>query len=376
MLVIGLMSGTSLDGVDASLVKITKSNNTYKYEQVGFLFVPYEEDVKNKIMEASKLNSSNVQKICSLNFELGYIYKDVVIRLLDKYNLNKDDIEFIAMHGQTIWHNPDNLDGYFSSTLQIGEPSIIAYHLDTLVISNFRTMDMAAGGSGAPLVPFVNYALFKSDTKNIAFQNIGGIGNVAYIPKNACAKDVIAFDTGPGNMLIDEAMKLLFGKPYDESGRVALSGKVNEEVLAYLMKDEYLDLPYPKSTGREKYSKQYLEEILNMMKDEPHENIIATLSAYTADTISYAYKKFLKDVDELILSGGGSHNKFIVNRLKEKLNIPVLIHKESDSYEAYCFAILGHYTYMKKPSNMISVTGAKDEVILGNYTYPPRKRDD
>lgn len=376
MLVIGLMSGTSLDGVDASLVNITKEKNSYKYEQVGFIFVPYKQELKNKIMEVSKLDTSNVQKICSLNFELGSVYSDVVRNLLEKYDIDENDIEFIAMHGQTIWHNPNNMDNYYSSTLQIGEPSVLAYNFNTLVISNFRTMDMAAGGSGAPLVPFVNYALYKSDLKNVAFQNIGGIGNVAYIPKNSSAMDVIAFDTGPGNMLIDEAMKILYNKPFDESGSVALSGIVNEEVLDYLMNDEYLDLPYPKSTGREKYSKEYFNIILEKMKDEPSENIIATITAYTADTISYAYNKFLNDVDEMILSGGGSYNKFIIKRLKEKLNIPIIIHKESDSYEAFCFAVLGHYTYMKEPSNMTSVTGAKHEVILGNYTYPPRKKDE
>lgn len=376
MLVIGLMSGTSLDGVDASLVKITECNNNYHYEQIGFVFVPYDNILKSKILEVSKKETSNVQKICSLNFELGHVYKDVVIKLLDKYNLNSSDISFIAMHGQTVWHNPDNLDNYYSSTLQIGEPSVLAYNLNTLVISNFRTMDMAAGGSGAPLVPFVNYTLFKSDNKNIAFQNIGGIGNVAYIPKKSSAKDVIAFDTGPGNMLIDEAMKILYNKPFDENGCIALSGTVNNEVLKELMNDDYLDLPYPKSTGREKYSKEFLDKILNKMKDEPSENIIATLSAYTVDTICYAYNKFLKDVDEMILSGGGSHNKFIIKRLEEKLNIPVIIHEESDSYEAFCFALLGHYTYMGKPSNMTCVTGAKEEVILGNFTYPPRKKDE
>ena len=376
MLVIGLMSGTSLDGVDACLVNITKENNLFKYEQVGFVFVPYENELKNKIMEVSKLDTSNVQKICSLNYELGFVYSDAVTKLLDKHNIDPNKIEFIAMHGQTIWHNPNNMDNYYSSTLQIGEPSVLAYKFNTLVISNFRTMDISAGGSGAPLVPFVNYALYKSNEKNVAFQNIGGIGNVAYIPKNSSAKDVVAFDTGPGNMLIDEAMKVLFNKPYDESGNIALKGKVNEEVLKYLMKDEYLDLPYPKSTGREKYSKEFLNVILEKMKDEPKENIISTITAYTADTISYAYMKFLKEVDEMILSGGGSYNKFIIKRLKEKLNIPIIIHTESDSYEAFCFAVLGHYTYMREPSNMTSVTGAECEVILGNFTYPPRKKDD
>ena len=375
MYAIGLMSGTSLDGVDACLVEITQNNGKYNYQQIGFVFLPYSEVLKVKILDASRIETSNVQKICSLNFELSYAYCDAIEELLKKYNIESKDITFIAMHGQTIWHNPNEMGGYCSSTLQIGEPSVIAYKFNTLVISNFRTMDMAAGGSGAPLVPFVNYVLFRSDNKNIAFQNIGGIGNVAYIPKNSTSSDVIAFDTGPGNMLIDEAMKILYNKPYDEGGNIALSGSVNSAILEKLMNDEYLDLPYPKSTGREKYNKSFLENILKEMKDEPKENIIATITAYTADTIFYSYNKFCKDVDEMILSGGGSYNKFIIKRLKEKLNIPVIIHSESDSYEAFCFVVLGHHTYMKEPSNMKVVTGAKEEVVLGNFTYPPRKKE-
>ncbi len=375
MFAIGLMSGTSLDGVDACLVEIINRGNKYEYIQKDFVFMPYSNELKNKILEVSRLTTSNVQKICSLNFELGYVYCDAIDMLLKKSNMISKDIEFISMHGQTIWHNPNYMDGYFSSTLQIGEPSVIAYKYNTLVISNFRTMDMSAGGSGAPLVPFVNYVLFKNDKKNIAFQNIGGIGNVAYIPKNANIDDVIAFDTGPGNMLIDEAMKILYNKPYDENGIVASNGKVNEEVLKYLMNDEYLDLPYPKSTGREKYSLNFLNKVLNMMNNESPENIIATLTAYTADTIIYSYNKFLKEVDEIIISGGGSHNKFIINRIKEKINKPVIIHKESDSYEAYCFVVLGHHSYIHEPSNMKCVTGANKEVVLGNFTYPPRKKE-
>ena len=221
MLAIGLMSGTSLDGVDASLVEITCVGTKTEYLEKSFVFVPYTEKLKAKILEVSRLNTSNVQKICSLNFELGYIYKEAVDELLKTSKIDISNITFIAMHGQTIWHNPDKRDGYYSSTLQIGEPSVVAYAFNKLVISNFRTMDMAAGGSGAPLVPFVNYILHKSDTQSIALQNIGGISNVTYIRKGATIDDVIAFDTGPGNMLIDQAMRKLYNKEYDENGKPA-----------------------------------------------------------------------------------------------------------------------------------------------------------
>lgn len=373
MLAIGLMSGTSLDGVDASLVEITCVDTKTEYLEKSFVFVPYTEKLKAKILEVSRLNTSNVQKICSLNFELGYIYKEAVDELLKTSKIDISNITFIAMHGQTIWHNPDKRDGYYSSTLQIGEPSVVAYAFNKLVISNFRTMDMAAGGSGAPLVPFVNYILHKSDTQSIALQNIGGISNVTYIRKGATIDDVIAFDTGPGNMLIDQAMRKLYNKEYDENGNIALSGRVNEKVLDYLMQDEYLKRSLPKSTGREKYNDTFLQVILDKMPNVSKNDIITTITAYTADTIAYAYQKFCPDIDKIVLSGGGARNKYIVKRLEEKMNVEIEISEKSDSYEAFCFAVLGYHTYMHKPSNMKCVTGANKNVILGNFTYPPRE---
>lgn len=373
MLVIGLMSGTSLDGVDASLIEINESQGEPQYIERGFVFVPYKNEIKNKILDVSNLETSNVQKICSLNFELGYIYKEAIEVLLTTTKTNIADVTFIAMHGQTIWHNPDEKDGYFSSTLQIGEPSVLAYAFNKLVISNFRVMDIVAGGSGAPLVPFVNYILHKSNNMNIALQNIGGIGNVTYIKKGATVDEVVAFDTGPGNMLIDMAMKKLYNKEYDDGGTIALSGKVNEDVLNLLMQDDYLKMPLPKSTGREKYNDKFLDTILKQMHDEPNNDIIATITAYTADTIVYAYQNYCKEIDKVILSGGGAHNNFIVKRIKEKMNIEVEISTESDSYEAFCFGVLGYYTYNHKPSNMRCVTGSNENVILGNFTYPPRE---
>lgn len=375
MLVIGLMSGTSLDGVDASLVEITKNDNDFSYKELDANFLPYPSELKMRILEVSNIQTSNVQKICSLNVELGYIYLNAVKEILKKNNLNSNEITFVAMHGQTIWHNPNHMDGLYSSTLQIGDPSIIAYNLNVEVISNFRPMDMAAGGTGAPLVPFVNFVLYKNKEKNVAFQNIGGIGNVTYIKKNANYEEVIAFDTGPGNMLIDLAMMKLYNKPFDEGGNVALSGVVNKEVLTKLLDDEYYNLPYPKSTGREKYNENYLTMILNMMKESKKEDIIATITALTSDTIVLAYQKFCQDVDKIVLSGGGSYNQFIVNRIKELTKKEVTIHNMNDSYEAFCFAILGHYTYLHLPSNLTVVTGAKEPVILGQVTYPPRKKD-
>lgn len=374
MLAIGLMSGTSLDGVDISLVEITL-NKDYSYKEIASMFVPYTQELKRKILEVSKLESSNVQKICSLNVELGYVYLDAVRIFLKEQKLSSSMISYIAMHGQTIWHNPEKSKNYFSSTLQIGDPSILAYGLNIEVISNFRMMDMAAGGCGAPLVPFVNYLLNKNEDKNIAFQNIGGISNVTYIKKNSSISDVIAFDNGPGNMLIDQAMQILYNKPFDEGGQIALSGKVNNKVLNELLDDEYIKRSYPKSTGREKYNHNFVMNIIDKMKNEYYENIIATITAYTAYAIIDSVNRFYPELDELILSGGGVYNQFIIKLLNEKLKCKVKIYEKSDSYEAFCFGVMGHRTYINEPSNLPCVTGAEETVILGNITYPPRKKE-
>lgn len=373
MKAIGIMSGTSLDGIDICLVNIHQIKKDYTYEIEQFKSYKYRLSLINKIKEASKNDTSTVQKICSLNYEVAYAYVEAIQQFINDTSCNMVEVDFIAMHGQTIWHNPNHMDGYFSSTLQIGEPAVIAYAFNKKVISNFRTMDMAAGGSGAPLIPFVNYQLYKNQNKNIAFQNIGGIGNVCYLKKNSSPDDVIAFDTGPGNMLIDGAMQKLYHLDYDAFGNIAKKGKMITEVLDEMLEDSYLYMPYPKSTGREKYNDQYLDDLISKIKKytPKNEDVIATITAYTAYTIIKEYQLFLPDIDEIILSGGGAHNKFLVDLLRQNLTVKIIISDQIDAYEAFGFAILGHMTILNQASNLPSVTGAKKAVILGNITNPP-----
>lgn len=373
MKAIGIMSGTSLDGIDICLVNIHQIKKDYTYEIEQFKSYKYRLSLINKIKEASKNDTSTVQKICSLNYEVAYAYVEAIQQFINDTSCNMVEVDFIAMHGQTIWHNPNHMDGYFSSTLQIGEPAVIAYAFNKKVISNFRTMDMAAGGSGAPLIPFVNYQLYKNQNKNIAFQNIGGIGNVCYLKKNSSPDDVIAFDTGPGNMLIDGAMQKLYHLDYDAFGNIAKKGKMITEVLDEMLEDSYLYMPYPKSTGREKYNDQYLDDLISKIKKytPKNEDVIATITAYTAYTIIKEYQLFLPDIDEIILSGGGAHNKFLVDLLRQNLSAKIIISDQIDAYEAFGFAILGHMTILNQASNLPSVTGAKKTVILGNITNPP-----
>ncbi len=367
MIAIGIMSGTSLDGIDVAIIDINENN----FKTIGFITVPYQEEIKNRILECSDLEKSNVQKICSLNVEVSYLYVEAIKEALLKYNINIEDVSFIAMHGQTIWHNPNQMDGYCSSTLQIGDPSVVAYAFNKDVVSNFRTMDMAAGGSGAPLMPYAHYLMFKHEHKKIAIQNIGGIGNITYIDD----ENIIAFDTGPGNMLIDGAMKVLYNKAYDENGNIALTGKVIKPVLEYLLKDEYLSLPYPKSTGREKYNKDYLNNIITMSKkySDKDEDIITTITTYTAETIIDQTKRFFKGIEKIVIAGGGANNKYIIKYLQDNLDYEVVKSDINDEMEAIGFALLGYATLNNIPSNVKSVTGARDNVILGNITKAPLK---
>ncbi len=365
MIAIGIMSGTSLDGVDVAIINIDNDN----FDLIGFITVPYQEELKNRILECSDLTKSNVQKICSLNVEVSYTYVEAIKIALEKFNVSLEDLSFIAMHGQTIWHNPNQMDGYYSSTLQIGDPSIIAYAFNKDVVSNFRTMDMAAGGSGAPLMPYAHYLMFKNEHKKIAIQNIGGIGNITYIDQ----ENITAFDTGPGNMLIDGAMKILYNMPYDNCGNIAKRGKVIKPVLDYLMQDEYLSMPYPKSTGREKYSSEYLNQIINMSREYTNnkEDIITTITAYTAETIIDQISRFFTGIEKIVIAGGGANNEYIMAYLQNKLDFEVVKSNINDEMEAIGFALLGYATINNMPSNVKSVTGARDSVILGNITKAP-----
>lgn len=371
MLAIGIMSGTSLDGVDACLVDIKKSKKN-KFSIVHFTFVPYDKELKNKILDISLNKPCNIQTICSLNVEIAKAYVKGVKKLLKDAKVNAKDIEFIAMHGQTVWHNPDGKDNYESSTLQLGDPSVLAAAFNVKVISNFRTMDMACGGGGAPLVPFANYVLYSSKKENIALQNIGGISNVTYLGKNSELKDVIAFDTGPGNILIDAAMRRLFRKDFDDCGKIAKRGRVIDEVLQELMGDPYLYQKAPKSTGREKYSDAYLSEIIIKIRGlgGSDSDVITTLAAYTADSIIFSYEQFLPSIDRVIVSGGGVFNEFIMERLSQRLPCVVEKEKNYEALEALSFAILGYYTLQGVPTNVPNVTGATKSCVLGNITNP------
>lgn len=378
---VGLMSGTSLDGIDAALVNIVETNGKIELKLMEFINEPLEEELKEKIKNSLSKDNSNVELICSLNFELGYAFSKVVKNLCRKASFNMSNLDIIGSHGQTIFHIPEEYGQYMKSTLQIGEPAVIAYETETTVVSNFRTMDMAAGGQGAPLVPYTEYLLYRGD-KNRILQNIGGIANATVLPRNCELDEVFAFDTGPGNMIIDEVTKRLKGISYDKDGYYASIGSINQTLLNELMSIDYISMKPPKSTGRELFGKQLVDDILKKYGNLKSEDIIATTTMFTAKSIAYNYKKFVfpkLKIDEVILGGGGSYNSTLIKMLKEELKeIKVLTQEDlglsSDAKEAVAFALLAYETINSRAGNVLNATGATKRVILGNITPPPIKK--
>lgn len=370
MIAIGLMSGTSLDGVDAALVKIENE----KFELLKFITHRYTNEFKNKIMRNLHDSSAKLSEICSLNFELGYKFLDAINELLADTNYTYADIDFVASHGQTIYHNPKQVGDLIPSTLQIGEASVITYHTNIPVINDFRVMDIVAGGEGAPLVPMSEYMIYKDNKKNIVLQNLGGIGNLTYLKAGCSIDDVIAFDTGPGNVMIDYFTNKYFNLPYDDGGKIALNGKVIDEVLDYLKQDKFVMANPPKSTGREQYTKEFMKELANKFSFEKYkkEDIITTIAEFTVYSMVYNYTNYLGEIDLVIVNGGGSHNKYILKRLSEVLNKKVITGDEygisSDAKEAIAFVVLGYLTLTNRPGNVKSATGANRSVILGKIT--------
>ena len=376
MLAIGLMSGTSVDGVDAALVNINEETNEFKL--VDFYTYEYTKEFKEKIKRNLSDDTAKLSEICSLNFELSNWFVKAIDELLKRNNLNYKDISFVSSHGQTIWHNPHGENGNAPSTLQIGAGSVISTLTGIKTVSNFRVSDVAVGGEGAPLVPGFEYLYFKSNEENICLQNIGGIGNVTYLKKNCDIDDVLAFDTGPGNCIIDYFMKKYYGVDYDDGGMVAKSGMVITSVLDALINfSDFLDKTPPKSTGRELYSYANLEKLKVDLEFDKYDkkDIITTISEFTVHSICYNYFKFIKNFNKVIVSGGGSHNNYIMDRLKEELGCVYTLDELenskifSDAKEAFAFAILGYLTLNHLPGNVKSATGAKKSVILGDVSY-------
>jgi anhydro-N-acetylmuramic acid kinase len=380
MYAVGLMSGTSLDGIDAALVEIEGNGYESKVKLLHFITMPFSSQLKKEIKQALSFEHSNVQLICSLNFKLGYAFADAVKRVCREAGFSLQQVDVIGSHGQTIYHQPYALGNTAMSTLQIGEPAVIAYETKTKVVANFRVMDMAAGGQGAPLVPHTERILYSHNNYTRLLQNIGGIGNVTLIPPKHSSIPVVAFDTGPGNMMIDEACQQLFNVSFDENGRLAASGNIISELLEECINHDYMNLPPPKSTGRELFGTQYTSRLLEKYSKHRKEDLLATITMFTASSIVHHYETFIfpdYSIDEVIIGGGGSYNKTLINMIKAQLGKRCSVYTQeeigmsSEAKEAVAFAVLANETLSGYPSNVPSATGALASVILGNITPVP-----
>ena len=376
-LAIGMMSGTSLDGIDVLISEIEGTFTQTKVNLIAYKTYPFEASLLQKIRKSFSIKESDSELLCSLNFELGEAFASAAKRLCEENNIQMDDVSFISSHGQTIFHIGKPNEEQVKSSLQLGEGAVIAARCKTTVVSNFRAADIAAGGQGAPLVPYADFILFRSDEVSRAIHNIGGIANMTVLPRGCQTDDVFAFDSGPGNMMIDYAMQKLFHKPYDENGETARKGKVIQKLLDELMSHPYLKELPPKSTGRELFGDQLTEKLISKYNHYSNEDMIHTLTQFTAKSIAFSYQSFILpkvDIDEIIFCGGGSYNQYLLELIQNELptiKIKVLedLGMNSSSKEALAFIILGNETIHMSPSNMKNATGAKCNVILGQVNY-------
>ena len=372
-LVVGLMSGTSADGIDAVLTRITGSGTSTQVEQLGFYFLPFDSDTRRAILEICGGEHGGTREVCLLGTHLGRLYAQAVAELLRSTGTEKVDL--IGNHGQTVYHIPEEmpyLNTSIRGTLQIGDPSYLAEQFGCPVVSDFRIRDMAAGGLGAPLVPYTEFLLYRSETEDVALQNIGGIGNITLLPAGCALNEVTAFDTGPGNMIMDAlVMKITDGAMgYDDGGRLAASGKVIPELLNWMLEDPYLDRQPPKTTGREYYGAEYVEKLLSV-GDYPLVDVLATATDFTAQTIALSLRRFAPRMPQrLVVAGGGSRNptllKFLQDALPEvQVQIQEDLGMDSDAKEAVAFAILANEAMFGICNNAPSATGAKHGVVMG-----------
>ncbi|WP_010677289.1 anhydro-N-acetylmuramic acid kinase [Bacillus timonensis] len=377
--VVGLMSGTSLDGIDAALVSISEDEHQkIQVKLKHFSTLSYSESMRERILALCDPNRARLEDISITNMLLGEMFAEAAKKVVAEAGLKMSDVDLISSHGQTIFHQPEGkmTEGYnLASTLQIGDIAVIAERLGIMTVGDFRTRDMAVGGQGAPLVPYADDLLCRTESNGRILANIGGIANLTVLPPTKSNEQVLAFDTGPGNMLMDAFTTWATdGKQtFDKNGELAAKGKVDEKWLEELLKHDYYRLPPPKSTGRELFGYDYAKELWNEKADLPPEDKLATITELTARTIADDCKRFIDsyNIQEIFISGGGWYNQTLRKRLLD--NLPPSIKLGStddlgipaDAKEAIVFALLGYQCINKRPNNLPSATGASTSVIMG-----------
>lgn len=370
------MSGTSLDGIDAALVRISGSGASARIKLLAFDTYKFPKGFRELVLKNSLPGSGTVDTIARLNIIYAHFFADAVKRIVRKARVALSSIDLIGSHGQTIHHlpNPHRMFGKtVRATLQISDPSTIAQLTGITTIGDFRAADMAVGGQGAPLAPYFDFALCRSKSKNRILLNLGGIANFTILPKNCSPRQVTAFDTGPANMVIDALTRKFYEKKFDPNGTLALRGRVIPSLLNWMMSHPFFKRKPPKSTGREEFGAAFINRLLTRAKGAHKADILATATEFTAYAVYSQYKKFIAQrmkVDELLVSGGGAYNRAIMKSLRKHfapaaVNTIEHIGISSDAKEAMIFALLANETVVENPSNIPSVTGALKQVVLG-----------
>ncbi|HZY10233.1 MAG TPA: anhydro-N-acetylmuramic acid kinase [Bacteroidota bacterium] len=379
--VIGLMSGTSADGVDAVLLSVTGSGIDTQYRQLAFATYPYPKNFKRLLLKNSDAKTARLDDIVRLNFLVAKFFAQSARSIARRAGKRLTEIDLIGSHGQTIHHLPIYKEMFgkrVRGTLQIGHPSAIAKMTGIVTVGDFRIGDIAVGGTGAPLVPYFDYLMFRLQKHNRALLNIGGISNITLLPANCSLQDVLAFDTGPGNIVIDGLMMKLYGRPFDKNGDIASKGSILPTLLHWMAKHRYLQTKPPKSTGREVFGEVFINELLHRGRGEKRENLIATATEFTPLCVYLNYIRFIRKklkIDEFLVSGGGVHNTFLMNSLQRyfteiKIKTTDQLGVHADAKEAICFAILANETIAGNPANIPGATGASRSTVLGSICLP------
>ena len=393
MIVAGVMSGTSADGIDVALVRLAepargdrggrrgkRPGSVNRFRLLGHAHFPYPKPVRRAALAAMNAKAAGVADLSRLNFLLAELYADAVLTAQHRFRIKA---ELIGCHGQTLYHQGEAqifLGRKMAVTWQTGEGAILAARIGIPVVSDFRPADMAAGGKGAPLVPFLDYLLYRDEKIGRIVQNIGGIANLSAIPAGAPPEKVMAFDTGPGNMVIDALTEKLFGKPFDRDGKIAASGLVSEGAIAEMLRQPFFLQKPPKTAGREEFGHEFAARFLKRCGRIPKPDAIATATALTARSIVDAIRRFVLKrkggYSEFVVSGGGASNPTLLAMLANELRPLEMSLRLSDEFglpsaakEAAAFALLAYETWHRRPSNIPSATGAKRPAILGKISY-------
>ena len=378
--VIGLMSGTSADGMDAALTEISGYGTGIKVRSLAFASLPYPEEVRREILRLASGTEGGSRDLCLFSFLLGKLSLEACLKVCEMAGLAPGDVDLVGSHGQTLYHIPEPvtyLGESLTATLQTGEASVIAEGLGCVVVSDFRVRDMAAKGQGAPLVPYVEYLLYRREDRTVGLQNIGGIGNLTVLPRGGKMEDTFAFDTGPGNMVMDQIAERITGGRLrcDLNGELSAGGRFSPELLGEMMGDPFLTRRPHKTTGREDYGRDYVDHLMKRGGELnlSGEDILMTAARFTVECVHFALDHFCPvRPDMLVLGGGGSRNPTLLRLFREILPMPVLINEDlgydSDAKEAVAFAVLASECIHGSPNNMPGVTGADHPVVMGKIT--------